>query len=175
MWSKNDYYMWLLEYAGILYDGHELYNDLIQYLFAIEFEYAFVMDENRAKAGETLRTKFASEAGVYVEEVKTGPCTVLEMLIALADAIAFDTGGCISDWFWEMMDNLDLTRFDDDHFDQDQVEARVSIWMYRLYDSNGLGSLFPVVGYKGDMRKLEIWDQKNIYISTKYPVGKWIE
>ena len=175
MWLKDDYYIWLLEYTQISQDDCEKYSSLLRYLFSEEFVYVMILDKNRAAAGETLRNKYSYDCGIFLEDIRNDSCSVLEMIIALADTIAFDNGDSISKWFWELIGNLGLTCFDDRCFNEDQVKAIISVWMYRLYDSKGHGSIFPVDDFDGDMRKLEIWDQKNVYLTSKYPIGEWIE
>ena len=173
---EGDYYVWLLESIGVVHGEYENYKLLVHYLFASEFKYILEMDENRAMAGLNLRSLFSQESGVYLEDVYTGPCTVLEMLIALANDIAFDTSTQVKEWFWEMADNLGLLYFDDQHFDKEEVRCILNIWMERQYDSCGHGSIFPVESFDGDMRSLEIWSQKNAYMTRLYPVNnEWEE
>ena len=107
---------------------------------------------------------------MYLDEVRRDDCSVLEMLIALARDIAFDTSTTTSEWFWLMMDNLHLTSEDDEDYDRDYVDQCLNIWMNRSYDKEGCGSLFPIPDFDGDMRKLEVWDQKNAYLIDSYPM-----
>lgn len=171
---ESDYYMWLLDRVDVLHGGHMNYLLLMQHLFKTKYEYALEMDGNRAWGGKNLRKLFAEESGFYLEDVYQGPCTVLEMLEALAESIAFDTDMDISRWFWEMLHNLELDQCDDETYDRYYVDARLRLWLDRRYDAEGKGGLFPVKGFSGDMRRMETWDQKNVYMSTKYPVGNWL-
>lgn len=175
MTINGDYYMWLIDSVDVLYGRHENYLLLMQHLFTTKYEYAFEMDRNRAMAGENLRVLFAQEAGLYLEDVNDGPCNVLEMLIALAKSIAFDTSTSVSRWFWEMIRNLGLMSQDDEHFDRTKVNDVLGAFMQRTYQPSGEGSLFPIRNFKGDMRKMELWDQKNVYLTTLYPVGNWLD
>ena len=175
MTLNGDYYIWLLDSIGVLYGEHENYLILMQHLFSTEYTYVFEMDGNRAMAGLNLRTLFSQETGVYADDVHSGPCSVLEMLIALADAIAFDTSENTADWFWQLIDNLGLSEFDDEHFDLHEVNHILEKWMNRQYDSSGFGSLFPIRHFDKDMRSMEVWDQKNAYLTTLHPVGQWLD
>lgn len=170
----SDYYIWLLDRIGVLQGRYEHYTLLVEHLFSKEFTFVFSMDENRGLAGLGLRVLYASENGVYLEDVHGGPCSVLEMLESLAESMSFDTGDTIQKWFWEMLDNLTLTEYSDDFYNHESVEEILRVWLSREYDSSGVGSIFPVPNFKGDMRNLEIWDQKNVYMTTYYKVDNWL-
>lgn len=172
---EGDYYVWLLDSIGVMGEEYVNYKLLAHHLFTSEYEYGLEMDRNRAMAGLNLRSLFAQESGVYLEDVYEGPCTVLEMLIALANDIAFDTSTPVKEWFWEMADNLGLLYFDDQHFDKEEVSYILNIWMERQYDSCGHGSIFPIDSFDGDMRSMEVWSQKNAYTTRFYPVGNWLD
>ena len=172
---NSDYYMWLLERVGEPHGSLNSYSRLMRYLFSTPFEYVLIMDQNRAKGGENLRSIYALEYGLYDEDVFQGPCSVLEMLIALADNLAFNSDNDNSSWFWLMLDNLGLSGMDDNSFDENYVSEKLHIWMNRLYDSDGEGSLFPLRNPSIDCRNIEIWDQMNAYLMENYPVGNWID
>lgn len=171
----NDYYVWLLESIDALHGEHSNYQFLMQHLFTTEYKYVFEMDRNRAMAGENLRSLYSQECGVYIEEVNDGPCNVLEMLVALSRSMAFDTSAETSEWFWRLIDNLHLSSEDDINFNRAYVDHCLDVWMTRKYDSEGDGSLFPIPHFSGDLRKMEIWDQKNTYLTTLYPAGEWLD
>ena len=64
------------------------------------------------------------------------------------------------------MDNLGLSRFDDAHFDEGGINYILNVWLDRLYDEHGNGSLFPLREYYGDCRNLDIWGQMMRYLSS---------
>ena len=171
---QSDYYMWLLERVEGTGMFGALYSKLLRFLFDTKYTYTFVMDGNRAKGGESLRSIFAAEEGVFIEDVHSGPCTVLEMIEALATEMAFDKHDSISRWFWELLDNLGLMVYKDDNFNEKEIKDILNRWMSRNYEPDGKGSLFPIPGFDGDMRNVEIWDQMNIYMTKLYPVGEWL-
>lgn len=169
----SDYYMWLLDRVGGR-GAYKNYQKLLFLLFSTTYEYVFDMDSNRAAAGMNLRSIFALEAGLYLEDTHEGPCTVLEMIEALADTLAFDANESTMKWFWELLDNLGIASQDDDHFDENYISSVLSRWMKHEYEPDGTGSLFPLLHPFADCRNMETWDQMNAYVVERYPIGKWI-
>ena len=160
----SDYYLWL---ESLVNDGN--HSRLIRYLYEQPYRWQFTLDENRAAGGLNLRRRYACENGINLQDVGVGPCSILEMLIALADRMVEILTMDIWDWFWDLMYNLGLDRFDDVNFDEDGVNYILCIWLDRGYDSHGNGSLFPLREYKGDCRNLDIWGQMNAWIEENYP------
>ena len=160
----SDYYLWL---ESLVNDGN--HRSLIRYLYEKPYRWQFVLDENRAAGGINLRSKYAYDIGVNVQDVGQGPCSILEMLIALADRMTEILTMDIWDWFWDLIRNLGLERFDDAHFDERGVNYILDVWLDRRYDRTGKGSLFPLKEYSGDSRNLDTWGQMNVWISENYP------
>lgn len=160
----SDYYIWL---NSLVQDGN--HEQLVRYLYEQEYRWQFVLDENRAAGGLNLRERYSYEAGVNLSDIGTAPCSVLEMLIGLASRMTEILSMDIRDWFWDLMRNLGLDRFDDHHFDERGVNYILSVWLDRQYDAHGNGSLFPVREYSGDCRTLDIWAQMNIWIEENFP------
>lgn len=160
----SEYYRWL--YSLVDDSNHSI---LIKYLYQIPFRWQFVLDENRAAGGFNLRRKYAYENAIDIQDVGNGPCSVLEMLIALSERMTEILTMDIYDWFWDLIKNLKLDRFDDAHFDERGVNYILNVWLDRHYDSHGNGSLFPLREYSGDCRNLDIWGQMNAWISENYP------
>ncbi len=137
-------------------------------LHQIEF-YTFVPnDDNRASDGRHLREAFERvPPGIDVTHIN-GPCTVLEMLIALAQRLDFQMwdyqkGDRTAKWFWELVKNLELEVFEDaDPYIKPKIEHNNEIiegMMARTYTRKGQGGLFPMRRAGHDMRKVEIWFQ----------------
>lgn len=159
----SDYYIWLLNCVGM---AQESQSDLLRLLFNTKFEYVLAMDENRASGGMNLREIYATENGLYLEDVYSGPCTVLEVLVALAIRMnEYESSHEASEWFLQMIDNLNL--FDKSISD---AENTLEIWMTRQYNADGSnGNIYYIPNYEGDMRSLEIWNQMHAYILYKQP------
>lgn len=170
----NDYFEWLWNFTKCR--GHSQNRKIITLLHNIEFRYSIAMDANREEDGIDLRYRFITEVGIpkNYQEVYgylDGPCSVLEMMIALAirceESIMDDPdiGDRTSEWFWLMMKNLGLDYMSDRKFDRDVAEEKISIFLDRRYKRNGEGGLFVVNGRR-DLRKVEIWYQMCWYLDT---------
>lgn len=170
----NDYFEWLWNFTKCR--GHSQNRKIITLLHNIEFRYSIPMDANREEDGIDLRYRFMTEVGIpkNYQEVYgylDGPCSVLEMMIALAirceESIMDDPdiGDRTSEWFWLMMKNLGLDYMSDRKFDRDIAEEKISIFLDRKYKRNGEGGLFVVNGRR-DLRKVEIWYQMCWYLDT---------
>lgn len=166
----DDYYLWL---NSLVNDGN--YDKLIRYLYEHEYRWQFTLDSNRAAGGVNLRNEFAYEQGIDVQDVRSGPCSILEMLIALTKRMVEILTMDVCDWFWDLMRNLGLDRYDDRNFDEIAVGYILDVWLNRAYDSHGNGSLFPLSNYTGDCRNLDIWGQMNAWIEEQYPhSNEWL-
>ena len=170
----NDYFEWLWNFTKCR--GHSQNRKIITLLHNIEFRYSIPMDANREEDGIDLRYRFVTEVGIpkNYQEVYgylDGPCSVLEMMIALAirceESIMDDPdiGDRTSEWFWLMMKNLGLDYMSDRKFDRNVAEEKISIFLDRRYKRNGEGGLFVVNGRR-DLRKVEIWYQMCWYLDT---------
>lgn len=172
----DEYYAWLLDKIDASNEAYKAHELLLEHLYTHDFRYVLSMDSNRAKGGLALRNIYAMMAGLYIEDVKEGPCCILEMLIALSENMYMCTDLPTSKFFWELIDNLGLFVYDDYHFDPDEVSIILSNWMDRQFNKSGQGSIFPLPDYVDcDSRNMEIWNQMNRYLLVNYPVGDWIE
>ena len=99
------------------------------------------------------------------------PCTVLEMLLALAMRMDNIMGGVdgecnVSYWFWILLENLDLATMTDDRYDKDYIYDRVDMFLDRQYDSDGEGNIFYIPNCREDLRDVEIWMQMCWYLDS---------
>ena len=150
------------------------YSELLYFLSSVEFTYTIFMDKNRFQDGITLRYRYAYDLGLDTEEVHRvldEPCSVLEMMVALALKCeenlmtSTDHDNRTGTWFWSMINSLGLMDMTDEFFDIDECENIISRFLERDYDRTGSGGLFTVKGREQDMRDVEIWLQMNWYIS----------
>lgn len=148
------------------------YSKVLSGLFDIEFDWKIDHDRNRAKDGLGLRERYEEEMDVSCW--KDGPCSVLEMMVALAmrceDQIMYDPdeGDRTWMWFWEMFNNLGLSALTDDFFDEREFRAVVSRFLGRRYRRDGYGGPFYIPETELDMRKVELWYQLNYYLQSKF-------
>ena len=165
---NNDYFEWLY---NLVHGIH--YRRLLIELHSIEFRYSIRMDANRADDGVRLRYRYATQKGCeeYVDYLN-GPCSVLEMMVALAIRCEEDImddpsyGDRTGQWFWHMIVNLGLGSMTDDRFDKRYVRERIDIFLDREYEPNGKGGLVTIKNCKHDLRTVEIWYQLNLYLDS---------
>lgn len=168
------YYDWLL---NIVCDReHQIdYADLLSTLFDTEFYCSFEMDKNRVGDGLDLRSRFIYEMRLSDRVLNTkldGPCTFLEMMIALASRCELEImsddgyGDRTANWFWSMIHNMGLENMYAHYFDINYVSKILDDIIHRRYSREGRHNLFYVDGSEVDMRKLEIWKQMNYWLQN---------
>ena len=174
---NEEYFNWMCQLVSDDKNNRGLsYRKLLNHLHSIEFKYVMPMDGNRADDGIDLRYLFGYEEGypshMISKFIDNRPCSVLEMIIALAYRCEThimsdpDVGDRVHQWFWTMIDSLDLSEMDNIHYDESVVDNAIYRFMNREYDSDGKGGLFTVKQSKYDMRTVEIWWQMNWYLDS---------
>ena len=167
MSNRRHYFEWLLDQTRCRFVKTDDYRLLLEYLYLREFTWTIPFDSHRADNGLGLRYEFASEYG-YLDEDR--PCTVLEVLIALArdweHEIVYDfhKGDRSAQWFWTMINNLGLLDYPDWSFEEDIVDEIINIWLERRFEKNGNGSPFLVKVVNRDQRRIELWLQLQDYL-----------
>ena len=173
---NTEYFEWLCRWVYQSdYPQTISYERLLTQLHDIEFKYVISNDRNRAEDGIALRYRFAIYRGNgdperYVVEALDGPCSVLEMLIALAirceETIMDDTliGNRTEQWFWTMLSNLGLASAYESVYDEKYVECVINRFLNREYDSDGTGGLFKIRNCPDDLRGIGIWRQLCWYL-----------
>ena len=169
-----DYFDWMYNLVcRNRYSKNISFKKVFSYLNDTKFTYSIRMDLNRAKDGTELRRRYANEfkiANIY--DRICGPCSVLEMMIALAirceETIMDDEnfGDRTDQWFWEMMKNLGLGHMDDDEFDEEYVSDVIARFLNLDYEPDGRGGLFFVRNCDIDLRDVEIWIQMLWYLDN---------
>lgn len=149
------------------------YRKLLSYLHDIEFTWIIPKDDNRADDGIQLRRRFSLFRGdVTLSNYIPGPCSVLEMMVALAIRCEESTmtdellGNRTGQWFWGMIHNLELNSMIDSNFDINRVDYIIKRFLDREYEHDGKGGLFTVRNCKRDMRNVEIWYQLSWYLDS---------
>lgn len=167
----NEYFEWLLNHTKD--KRHIKYRKLLALLHNINFRYSIPLDSNREEDGLSLRYRFSCMSKyrkINVLKYLDKPCSVLEMMIALAirceESIMDDPdiGNRTAQWFWLMITNLDLEYMDDNHFDKSIAIEKIDIFLNREYKRNGEGGLFIVDNARRDLRNVEIWYQMCWYL-----------
>jgi len=138
------------------------YYNLMRILQSTEFIWLLSGDDNRAADGLDLRKEFLLLADIpdHPEWREFPPCSILEMLIAFSRRAEFMTDIPANECFWDMLDNLDLKRVNDGtRIKQKEIDEILESFIWRTYDVNGTGGLFPVDSPREDQRHVEIWYQ----------------
>ena len=146
------------------------YRKLLSCLHNTEFTYILRRDRNRAEDGLNLRYRFVLRHRGDEESYLDGPCSVLEMMIALAirceesimDNPAY--GDRTKQWFWGMIVNMGLSSMTDDVFNRQYVEGEVKRLINSEYENDGKGGLFRIKDCDRDLRTVPIWYQLCSYL-----------
>lgn len=174
---KQYYFNWLCDLVHIDQEDRS-YWLLARDLYHRKFVPIVNYDENRAYDGIELRDECLQELGYPRHHDLGEECSVLEMMVALAQRMDFETSDPYEDdidktayWFWEMIDNLGLTAFDDDSYveleGQIYVDAIIDALVERRYSWTGDGGLFPLENADEDQRDVEILYQMSAYLAEK--------
>jgi hypothetical protein len=166
----DDLYLgWLYDQTGLNKRGrYRTYYKLIRQMHSKEFVWVPQRDSSRAEDGKELRWEFVRSAGIPKVQAAWlyEPCTVLEMVVALARRLAFLTDGEARAWFSQLLFNLGATDYNDLNFDGyiQAIDEKLERLVWRTYQPNGEGGLFPLHYPASDQRSVEIWEQMNAWL-----------
>ena len=174
---NNEYFEWMCQLVcNERYHRRLSYRKLLNHLHQIDFQYTHPMDENRAEDGTDLRYRFGYEnkyeGSMIASYLDNRPCSVLEMLIALAFRCEehimqdSDAGDRMGQWFWNMIVSLGLGSMSDSRYNEREVDRILDIFLNRTYDANGRGGLFTIEDCPYDLRAVDIWYQMMWYLNT---------
>ena len=154
------------------------YKKLLMHLHSTDFRWSRTLDADRAGWGIDMRYRFAQSRPLNVEcyDVRKclgGPCTVLEMMIALAVRCEEDMmddesyGDRTAQWFWNMVRSLGLGAMNDRVYDPIRAEQVIQRFLNREYEPNGNGGLFTLRHAPFDARDVDIWYQLCWYLDER--------
>lgn len=170
---KEEYFNWLCGFVTDKLLPQDLsYSALFEQLHSTEFTYILDMDENRAMDGIGLRYRFILDSNYpkSYERYLSGPCSILEVMVALAlrceENIMDDPtkGNRTSQWFWGMINSLGLNGMYNSNYDEMKVSDILDTFLKREYEPNGKGGLFTIKRTKEDLTQVEIWYQLCWYL-----------
>lgn len=182
---NDEYFSWL--YSKVKRQQRS-YLKLSRFLHTILFKWSVANDDNRCEDGLNLRQNFIDEnrldeSHLTLRYFMKAPCTVFEVLVALAGRLDFnmyELGNQESQeprWYREMLMNLRLAEYTDNYnsserFDEMTEQAIYKVietFMDRTYAFDGTGGLFPLKRRpKNDQRTVEIWYQMMLYLDENY-------
>lgn len=163
------YLKWLYSQVGNvkLKNPSRTYWALLKQLYKKEFVWIIPNDDNRLEDGRDLRDEFVEKYELYDVDpdwMSLG-CSMLEMLIGLSRRLSFEDDGPVDWWFWCLMRNLNLRGFTDNtQFDIEDVDEVLDTVIWRTYEPDGRGGLFPLDDPEEDQREVEIWYQLSAYL-----------
>ena len=169
---KNRYFDFLCH----IVEKEDEYKKLLGQLHDTDFYSLIPNDDNRAEDGKQFREIFTNDYGRQALSFsETDPCTVLEMLIGLSFRLEFELSQSIwektpSEWFWILVDNLELSEYNDENYDDEIVVSIIEKFLSRGHERNGNGGLFPLKRPQKDQRRVEIWYQMSAYVLENYPI-----
>ena len=151
------------------------YWKLLGQLFRKEFVWFIPNDDNRIADGLELRDEFLAYEGI--DDVDPAwmnlGCSFLELLIGLSRRLSFFAEGEPDSWFWTLIENLGLEKFNDHYgVPTDVVDETLDRVIFRTYDARGRGGLFPLERAPKDQRQVELWYQMHTYIMEQDEEGR---
>lgn len=163
--ADSRYLTWL--YSQVELDAGDSHWRLMDVLHRTEFDDSRPNDSNRSTDGVMLRDRFISETRFSntTPEWHALSCSMLEMLVALSERMAFQLNGDTAECFWDLLNNVGLNSYDDSgHFDAEEVQDILECINDRSYDSDGHGGFFPLSAPIRDQRDVELLYQMYAYI-----------
>lgn len=165
------YFEWLYASVGAVRNRNPArsYWKLAKQLYTTPFRWSIRNDDNREADGKNLREEFINDwevQGVDQQWMELD-CSMLEMLIALGRRAAFESMGDDSEWFWRLLETLDLRQYNDLVYCDivsEEIDAVLNRVIDRTYEKNGDGGLFPLTHAARDQRRVELWYQLSAYL-----------
>lgn len=163
---EESYFRWLCAQVGSV-DG-KTHSRMLEQLFFKEFVWFVPNDDNRAEDGRDLRIEFLGPEREDVDPDFTSVgCCMLELFVGLARRASFEDMQEREQqyWFWHLIKNADLYRFDDNKNPFfDTVDDILDKIIFRRYGPDGQGGLFPLKTSCDDQREVELWYQLSAYL-----------
>ena len=149
-------------------DASRTYWNLTRCLYAIEFIWIVPNDDNRIEDGRYLRTEFIDDlelSDVDPDWLKLG-CSMLELLVGISRRMSFLAEEEPAFWFWHLISNLELHINDRRYFPSGYAEEVLNRVIFRTFDRNGIGGIFPLENPCCDQREAEMWHQLSSYVTA---------
>lgn len=170
------YLEWLYEQVGLKGPSNRTHWGLLRQMLSKEFVWIVPNDDNRVEDGRELRYEFVKAARLRrVRGSWMGMgCSFLEMLIGLSRRLSFEADGEPPEWFWILISNLRLSKYDDNYYEPENIHKFMNIdrkmekVIWRTYDYTGNGGLFPLANPEENQTEVEIWYQMNAYLLERY-------
>ena len=169
------YFNWLQDQVAYSRSrkGGRTHTRLLEQLHQTIFVAVVAFDENRAADARDLRYEYLSENGDEVGDPNwtRRPVTMLELLVVISRILSFEMDDPVGPWFWHLIEVLELEKYDDDNYDthsQEVIEDVLDRVIWRTYEPDGRGGLFPLRSPRQDQREVELWYQLNAYLLEQF-------
>lgn len=171
----EQYFTWLYSQISSvrLKNPSKTWWSLARQLYTTQFVWFIPNDDNRMEDGRLLRHEFVELHDIRDPDpnwMDLG-CSMLEVLIAISRRLSFEVDGEPSVWFWHLMDNIDLFKFNDLLYNEEarkEIDETLNRIIFRQYDYDGRGGLFPLRNPTQDQREVELWYQLNAYLAELF-------
>lgn len=165
------YFHWLVDQVREEGNDHRTYWDILQIMHDTEFVWTVPNDDNRLEDGKDLREEFLSHQGIPRDRERFGPCSVLEVMVAISRRLSFVAEDSAEGWAYQLLCNLELDKFTDPLYARKEARAREILHnlVFRLYEHDGTGGFFPLAWPEQDQTKIEIWSQMSAYVLEIHP------
>jgi len=163
------YFVWLYNQVGDsqIKNPRRTYWKILKQLYTKEFVWIVPNDDNRLEDGRDLRYEFVDQSGlkdVDLNWVQLG-CSMFELFVGLSRRLSFEVEGDPALWFWHLMDNIGLISCTDySKYPEEEVDKLLDKIIWRTYDYDGKGGLFPLNNSEKDQRDVELWYQLSAYV-----------
>jgi hypothetical protein len=163
------YFIWLYRQVANpdVADPAFTYWKLLKELYTKEFVWLVPNDDNRIVDGKELRVEFIQDEGlteVDLDWIELG-CSMFELMVGLSRRLSFEAEGEPHYWFWNMMENIGLQKYSDERrLARIHINKVLDRVIFRTYDPDGRGGLFPLNHSTQDQRNVELWYQLSAYV-----------
>ena len=169
----SGYHDWMLDKIEANLPEHRKYKSLLSQMDDLPFIVVDIRDENRALDGKILRLEFLEDEGLDESYLWREEPTILEVLVALSIRIEREITGEVGNdhldrWFWIMISNLGLDKFDDEAYDKKKVTKILDNFVNRKYERNGKFCLFPLKKTDIDEKGIDLWYQMQLYLAENW-------
>lgn len=179
--TENLYFEWLYGLVGAVRNRNPARTSwkMAHKLHSTEFVWLRSNDDNRVEDGKALRLEFLESEGLSPDDVDqdwlTLGCSMLEMLIALARHASFEDlrERGHGEWFGIILHNLEIDDLTDSKYTAEQdrrLEEIMDRVIYRNYNPDGRGGLFPLRNPQEDQRRVELWYQMSAFLLEDMPI-----
>lgn len=169
---RNNYLIWLHKQLQDEWTPTGSYWSLVNIMFDKEFTWSVDHDDNRIVDALDLRIEYCNETRCRRTQMALlGPCSFLEVLIALSRHLAFVAGGEPPGWAWQLVTNLELHKCKDPMSPRRirAINRILDTCIQRTYSPDGQGGFFPLAWPDGDQTQIELWYQLNAYAAELHP------